>query len=214
MNTTAAPVAGENVIIKPDGKILLKNVILSYPNLFEPFKGRTAKPEDKAKYSAKFLLSKDTHKADIQKLGKHIVEMCVKEFKSKLPSDKIFLRNGETTGKDEDVPFFIVSASETLRPVVYGREGPKGPPVSKEDADTKAYAGCIVNALIQPWTQNNTFGKRVNANLLAVQFVKDGKRMGRAQVDTSGDFEDISSEFGDDVVLDDAFGDDEINFEG
>ena len=36
------------------------------------------------------------------------------------------------------------------------------------------YSGCYGNLLVEFWGQDNQFGKRINASLLGVQFVKDG----------------------------------------
>jgi tripartite-type tricarboxylate transporter receptor subunit TctC len=40
--------------------------------------------------------------------------------------------------------------------------------------DNKPFAGCYVNATIRLWAQDNQYGKRINAQLRAVQYVKDG----------------------------------------
>ena len=66
-----------------------------------------------------------------------------------------------------------------------------------KDGDTidyDGYAGCYVNAVIELWFQNNGFGKRVNANLLGVQFFKDGEPFG----DNAGASADDFDAFGDD----------------
>ena len=49
-----------------------------------------------------------------------------------------------------------------------------------------------VNAIIEIWPQDNQFGKRVNASLLGVQFVKDGERLAGGGVAAADDFEAIS----------------------
>jgi predicted 2-oxoglutarate/Fe(II)-dependent dioxygenase YbiX len=65
------------------------------------------------------------------------------------------------------------------------------------------YAGCYVNAAISIWIQNNQFGKRVNSNLLALQFVKDGESFGGGGVKVNDVFDDISSEQAADAADDD-----------
>jgi hypothetical protein len=56
-----------------------------------------------------------------------------------------------------------------------------------------------VNVLIRPWTQNHPkYGKRVNANLLAIQLVRDDARFsGTERPDVDDVFGDVSGEFGD-----------------
>lgn len=185
--------AHPNLVIREDGSLLIKNVKLSYPNLMEPYVDQAGKA---GKYSAKFLLPQDTHKAEIQALNGIIGKMAMEKFKQRPAAGNAFLRNGEMTGKDEDVPFFIVSASEKVRPACYARDGKTV--ITKENAAELLYAGAIVSVLVTPWAQDNKFGKKINANLLAVQFVNHGPRIGRAPADTTNAFDDVSSEFGGD----------------
>ena len=49
-------------------------------------------------------------------------------------------------------------------------------PITEDD--NVVYAGCYVNAIITLWAQNNSYGKRVNAQLDGVQFVRDGEPFG------------------------------------
>ncbi len=42
--------------------------------------------------------------------------------------------------------------------------------------DGKPYAGCYVNASIDIWAQDSQYGKRVNAGLRGVQFIRDGDK--------------------------------------
>jgi hypothetical protein len=44
------------------------------------------------------------------------------------------------------------------------------------------------------WTQNNSYGKRVNANLLGVQFYKDGEPFAAGEIAGDDDFEDFGSD--------------------
>ena len=68
----------------------------------------------------------------------------------------------------------------------------KSVPLTEDD--NKLYPGCYVNVVITLWAQNNKFGKRINANLLAVQFVKDGNPFGEARVDVGSIFDDIEDD--------------------
>ena len=86
------------------------------------------------------------------------------------------LRDGiekeEKDGYGDDVMF--LSASSKTRPQVVHRKA--SIPLVEEDGIL--YAGCYVNAHVGFWVQSNTWGKRVNANLLAVQFLRDGDPFG------------------------------------
>lgn len=203
-----------NVIFRDDGCILIKMVRLSYPHLFQKWGMNEG---DKKKYSAKFLLDKKTHGEDIKALGAHLVAMMQEAFKGRIPNDKLFLRDGAQSGKEDMEGYFVISASEDKAPDVINRDKSR----INEDDDI-VYAGCYVNVLLRPWVQKNQFGKRINANLHAVQFVKDGERFsGIERPDTDEAFGDISEEFGDDEPSSsrgkpaadaDPFGDDDIPF--
>ncbi|MWN55950.1 ssDNA-binding protein, partial [Escherichia coli] len=53
-------------------------------------------------------------------------------------------------------------------------------------------AGCYVNAVIDIWAQDNNFGKRINASLGGVQFLRDGDAFAGGGVASADDFDDIS----------------------
>lgn len=62
--------------------------------------------------------------------------------------------------------------------------------------DVKApYSGCYVNVTLDIWAQDNQYGKRVNAKLLAIQFARDGESFGGGESfsDNDFDFEDGGS---------------------
>ena len=100
----------------------------------------------------------------------------------------------------------FISASDSIRPQVIGK---KREALTEED--DVVYGGVIVNALIRPWAQDNKFGKRINANLVGVQFVKeDGVRFGQARPDVNEHFDDEGGEDGSSGG--DGFGDDDIPF--
>jgi hypothetical protein len=66
--------------------------------------------------------------------------------------------------------------------------------VELAEDDGVLYSGCYVNMTVTLWTQDNEYGKRVNANLRAVQFVKDGEAFGVAPVDAEEEFDEVEIE--------------------
>jgi hypothetical protein len=56
------------------------------------------------------------------------------------------------------------------------------------------YGGCYVNASIDVWVMDNSYGKKVLASLNAIQFVKDGEAFG-SKSEAADDFEDLDDEF-------------------
>ena len=169
------------------GTIKLLDVRLSYPHLFELW-GKNEK--DKKKYSGRFIMPNSTHEAENEALREYLAKLKKDWFPNGgVKSDGLFHRDGDNDDKPELEDAWYVAASETMRPQVIGRR--------REvitEADDIVYAGCYVNALIKPWKQNNEHGKKINANLIAVQFVRDGERFGAERPDVSEEFEDVDDE--------------------
>lgn len=166
-------------------KIQLKNVRLSFPSIFK----RSDFNGEQGKFEATFLLNKETQADQIAKL-EQAIEAAIKEAKVKVPSDKICLKDGDDFEYDGYAGHMAFKASSNKRPTIIDRD--KTPLV--ED-DGKPYAGCYVNAIVDVWIQNNSYGKRANGNLFGIQFVKDGEAFGAGDVDVTDDFEDIDDDF-------------------
>lgn len=167
-------------------KLTKRPVRLSYPNLFTPKAG----PEGgKAAYSATFLLNKKTNAEDIAAIKAAIEAAKKAQWGTKPVTLKgTCLRDGiekdDTDGYGEEVMF--ISARNERRPGVVDKSLQ---PLT--EADGKPYAGCYVYATIRVWAQDNKFGKRINASLRNVQFVKDGEPFGEKVVSPENDFEEI-----------------------
>lgn len=174
--------------------IALPNVRLSFPNLFTPSSmvGADGKPQE-PKFSATFIFDNNEHAALLDKIDALIDRLALDEFKKKV-GFKRCLRDGNDKSELEgygDGKSFI-TASNKARPGVVDRR--LNPIV---EADNIIYAGCYVNATIRLWVQNNQFGKRVNAQLRAVQFLRDGDSFGAGPVDATQEFEAIDDQVGD-----------------
>jgi len=165
--------------------IKIQNARLSFPSLFKKasFDGSTD-----GKYEATFLFPQtDTKTYDA--IMKAIEDVKTAK-KTKVPGDKIFIKDGDDVEYDGYAGMWAVKASNNKRPTTINRDKT---PVTEDDEIF--YAGCYVNAIIEPWVQNNNFGKRVNSNLLGVQFVKDGEPFGDGGTKVSeDDFDDIEDE--------------------
>lgn len=164
----------------------IKNVRLSFPSLFEA----TSMDDSKPKYRATLILPKDHPQLEDINAA---IEKCIKEKWGKdRPSAKVLkicLRDGEEKEMDgfgPEVMFF--NASNVTRPTVLDRD--KSPLTEK---DGKPYAGCYVNVVVDFWAQDNQYGKRVNASLGGVQFVRDGDAFGGGRPASADDFEDEDS---------------------
>lgn len=172
-----------------DGTIKIENVRASYPHLDAPYAGRARAGGDQGKpaYSITGLLDKSTHK-DVKNLIRDHINSLMQEHKTKdIAADRKFLRDGDLSGKAENAGMFTVSARETNPPILRDE---KNRSVERADAARKFYGGCYVDILIRPWWQDNAYGKRVNANLLAVKFRGDGDPFGEGRI-TDDDVDDV-----------------------
>jgi hypothetical protein len=165
--------------------VTIKNGRLSFPSLFKKseFNGVAGK------YEATILFPK-SDKETYDKIMKLIEDCKTANKLGKVPSDKLFIKDGDEIEYDGYAGMWAVKGSNNKRPTVVDRDKS---PLTEEDE--KLYAGCYVNAILEPWGQNNQFGKRVNANILGVQFVKDGEPFGDGGTKVSDDdFEDFEDE--------------------
>lgn len=179
-----------NITLRSDGVLLVNNVRASYPHVFKPW----AKNPDKEKlrFSIRGLLDKKTQAEDIKALQKHIAGLMKEHFKGAIPHAALFFRDGVSTAKPEQENTWLIAASEDRPPQVLNRDKS-----TIKESDDIIYAGCYVNLMIRPWAQNNVHGKRLNANLLAVQFVNDGERFGADRPDAAEEFDEVEGEFKD-----------------
>jgi len=168
--------------------VKLPNVRLSFPHLFEAYAMEGSEP----KFSANLLLDIEHHGKLIDQIEALIERLALDEFKKKVPLKHRCLHDGneklDTEGYGDGV--FFISASRKTRPPVVDRDLS---PLTAEDG--KIYAGCYVNATIRLWVQNNKWGKGVNAELRAIQFVKDGESLGGAvPVNVENEFDALPAE--------------------
>ena len=170
-------------------KIKLKNVRLSFPSLFQT---EQFGEEDTGKYAATFILDKGGNATEIEQIQDEINRLMKEDLKTKLPEDKVALKDGDDMARPEYEGKMTIKASTKKRPLVIDRD--KTP---LADGDDKPYAGCYVNGIISLWPQNNKYGKRVNASLEGVQFSEHGEPFttGGVSVDEFDDFDDEDDAF-------------------
>lgn len=167
-----------------EGRIVLTNVRLSFPSLFEH---ELYNNEDTGKFTATFLIPK----SDVT--TKKIIDDAINELMTankikNLPSDKLCIKDGDEREYDGYEGNWSIKASTKKPVMLYDR---KKQPIQTDNGEF--YAGCYVNASISLWYQDNGWGKRINASLYAVQFVRDGEPFGE-NIDTSDDFETYEEE--------------------
>lgn len=172
-------------------KIKLANVRLAFPALFEP---KSVMGEGEPRYSAVFLFPSDHQAykdilAGIEQVGKEKWGAKWTNVKKEIESkDRTCLHDGDT--KADYAGFegnFFVSAHNKTRPLVIDRD--KSP---LTQADGRPYAGCYVNASVELWAQDNSYGKRINASLRGVQFYRDGDAFAGGAPASEDEFDDIA----------------------
>lgn len=77
----------------------------------------------------------------------------------------------------------------------------KNKEVIKSEDDCEIYSGCFVNAKINLWAQKNTYGKRINCELIAIQFASDGEALDGVSVSTDKAMEGFEAEGADDDFM-------------
>jgi hypothetical protein len=173
-------------------KVKLSNVRLAFPALFE---AKTVNGEGDPKFGASLLIE-PTDKALIKAINTAIDDVAAEKWGAKAAghlalmrkTDKVALHDGDLKAQYAGFAGMLyVSANSSTRPLVLDKD--KSPLVA---ADGKPYGGCYVNATVELWAQDNKYGKRVNAQLLGVQFFADGDSFGGGAVGSADDFDDLA----------------------
>lgn len=180
----------------PTGRILLRDVRLSFASgIWEattiPGADATAKP----KFNCGLILPPDHPQlADIN--AKMVAVAKEKwgakweaQYKAIEKADKLALHDGDTKAYDGYAGnlFMSPSANEDSPPNIFDSNKR---PLTKKDG--RPYGGCYVNASIELWAQDNGFGKRINAQLRGIQFLRDGDAFSAGRPADSDEFEDVS----------------------
>lgn len=169
--------------------IKLKGVRASYPHLAVPKAGEDG---GEASYSMTGLMPHKTHKAAALMI-KEAIEALLKENKNaKVAKDKRCLRNGDDGDKEEAFEHYTLSAREKKRPKVRDENGEL---LEKDEIEEMFYGGCWVDMIVRLWFQDNKYGKRVNANLVSVRFLKDDEAFGEGRINDEDVWDDDEGGF-------------------
>lgn len=175
-------------------RIKLKNVRIAFPTLFE---SRTVNGEGKPAFSATFLV--DPADPQVKEINAAIETVAKEKWGAKADTTlkalraggKVCLRDGNEkanySGFENNL---FISARSTVRPLVIDRDRT---PLEPEDG--LPYAGSYVNASLDVWAMDNSFGKRVCASLRGVQFAKDGDAFAGSGAASADEFEDEAELF-------------------
>jgi len=185
-------------------KIELKNVRLSFAELWQ---AKAFQEGQAPKYQASFLL--DPSDKDHKKMIK-TVKAEADRIKKAQWGDKPPKLKGECFGDGDDLDtvydgyegMFFMRANKNAADGRVTIVNSDNSPLTVDDG--KPYNGCYVDATLTLWTQDNSFGKRINGNLRAIRFRGDGEAFGRPAIEADDEF----SEAPEDGADDDGFLDD------
>lgn len=159
-------------------KITLQNVRGAFLNAL--FEAQTVGGEGEPAYGGTWLLEPNHPaiaelNAAFEKVAKEKwgakADAVMKELRLK---DRLALHDGNTKADyDGFADMMFVTTRSKVRPTVVDRD--RSPLTA---ADGRPYSGCYCNVIIELWAQDNQYGKRINAQLKGVQFVKDGDAFG------------------------------------
>lgn len=187
-----------------DGIIYLSNVRLSFPHLVEPHSASTI-PNAKKSYQADFIME-ETHPS-WQEVMNRVGELAQAQWAEhaqavlqQIYNDRrlrFFGKGAERVDKKTMQPYsgyagmVYVSGKRDIQPQfikVNGQPVDMANTMEIQQVARSLYGGCYVNAAIRPWAQDNTHGRGMRCELVAVQFLKDGEAFGAGTTDASGMF--------------------------
>jgi hypothetical protein len=177
-------------IASPAGRIMLRNVRLAFPNLFEP----SSYGEGDPAYSATLIMDQQQAEAVDKALAAVARDKwgakADAQLKALRASGKVCLRDGDEKADYDGFEgmMFVAARSKTRPTVVDGQRQPL------TQGDGRIYAGCYVNASLEIWAQDNGYGKRINATLRGIQFVRDGEAFGGGRPAAADEFDEIEAD--------------------
>jgi hypothetical protein len=183
--------------------ILLSNVRLSFPHLAEPQRQvNESNGKERISYNCEFIMPQDH--AGFQKFMATYAAMALEKWKEHaqtvmgmIQSDRklrCFGRGEEKVNKKTFQPYdgyagnvFITAGRDSAPQMIQADGQPIDPTntMGYQMLARKMYGGCRVNAAVKPWLQENSYGRGVRCDLIAVQFAGDDGAFGEGAVDAS-----------------------------
>jgi len=187
----------------------LSNVRLSFPKLIEPEAPKGTPNADK-KYSCDLIMPQGDQQfamfmAEVGRIANEkwkemapsVLQVCQSDRKLRCyggGSEKIDKKTYKPYSGYEGAVYVSASASEDKPPKMFdgdGNECPESNTMLRKELARKLYGGCYVNVVLRVWPQDNSFGRGIRCELLAVQFAADGDAFGEAPPDLTGMFKPI-----------------------
>jgi hypothetical protein len=188
-------------------KVMLKNVRLSFPQLWAAVKVRNrdgSEQDGKPTFSCNLLLPENDPQVDL--IEDAIEAAANDKWGDKGPrilaeiraKDRTCLHNGNFKADyDGYAGMYFLTARTPTKPLVLDRDKRE-----LHEADGKPYGGCYVNCSVDIYAQDHPKGgKRVNASFRGVQFVMDGDAFAAGPPADPDEFDDLGVPTGDAASL-------------
>ena len=167
------------------------------------FQAGTVGGEGKPAFSATAILEKDhpvikeLHAAEEKVAKEKWGEKAPAILKSIRAADKGVVHDGDSKAQyDGFEGNAFVSMRSEKRPNVFGRSGEQ-----VTEADGVVYSGCYAHIVLEVWAQDNSYGKRINAQVTGVMFSRDGDSFGGGAAPAKpDDFADLSAAEGESLL--------------
>lgn len=187
-------------------QLFITKARLSFPHLVSPQANKN-EPSKPGTYSADLILSETS--PDWVAFMKHYATAIQERFKDQAPivmnliqaktklrcfgngNEKINGKTGEIYSGYAGNMFISTKTSDYQQPQIINALGQKidnANAMLYRDLTSKMYAGCLVNAVVKPWIQDNEHGRAYRCELVALQFAADGDPFGKPETDVSSFF--------------------------
>lgn len=186
--------------------IFISNARLSFPHITEPQRNvNEVTGKERISYNCELILPAD-HAGFKQFMARYSV-MAGEKWKEHanqvmqmIHADRKSRCYGQGTEKVNKKTFKPYDGYDGMVYITCGRDTPPqiiqadGTPIDPantmayQQITRKMYGGCRVNAAVKPWLQENTHGRGVRCDLVALQFAADDTPFGEGVVDASGMF--------------------------
>jgi hypothetical protein len=194
--------------------IFLSSVRLSFPHIVEPQrKVNEQTGKERISYNCEFIMPKD-HAGLAQFMQRYgvmasekwkehantVMAMIQQDRKSRcfgLGEEKINKKTFQPYDGYAGMAF--ISAGRDTPPQIIQADGTPVDPANTmayQQLTRKMYGGCRVNAAVKPWLQENSHGRAIRCDLIALQFAADDTPFGEGAVDASSMFGAVAAPAG------------------
>lgn len=189
--------------------IFLSDVRLSFPNIVEPQKNKQY-PDKPPVYNAEFIMPPD-HKG-FSDFTQRYAAMAQDKWKAHANQIMQIIQNdrklrcigpGQEKVNQKTLQQYdgyqgmvFITASNKHAPQMIKPDGSAVDPANTMEYQAyarKLYGGCRVNAAVKPWLQENTHGRGIRCDFIAIQFLRDDTAFGEGSPDATGLFGQVAA---------------------